>query len=132
MSSIYDLKLNTDIIHENGSTYESLLDQNKIDLFSDERFQQKKNETLQSDKKEKDIVQGLFLGYNGTEGDGFLYNELLFSQPMVIEKKQDFQTDDTQSGVIVWVGSTVLLVVFILVMARYLKQMRQREEHDET
>lgn len=128
MSSIYDLELDTDVIHENGSTYESLLDQNQIDLFSDERFEQKEHEKLQIKESEKNIVQGLFLGNTETEAGDFTYNELLFLQPMVIEKKQSYETGGKESGMIVWIGSAVLLLIFILIMTRYCGHRRQKEE----
>lgn len=132
MSNMYDLELDTDVIHESGSTYQSLLDQNQIDLFSDERFDQKENEKLQLKEKENNIVKGLFLGKTGTVTDDFTYNELLFLQPMVIEKKQNYGTEEKESFALVMVGSGVLLVIFLLVMTRYYKQRKQREEHDES
>lgn len=132
MSNMYDLELDTDVIHESGSTYRSLLEQNQIDLFSDERFDQKENEKLQLKENENNIVKGLFLDKTGTVTDDFTYNELLFLQPMVIEKKQNYGTEEKESFALVMVGSSVLLVIFLLVMTRYYKQRKQREEHDES
>ena len=132
MSNMFDLELDTDVIHESGSTYQSLLDQNQIDLFSDERFDQKDNEKLQLKENENNIVKGLFLDKTGTVTDDFTYNELLFLQPMVIEKKQNYGTEEKESFALVMVGSGVLLVIFLLVMTRYYKQVERGGEHDES
>lgn len=124
MSELYDLDLNPDVIHDNSSTYVSLLDQNKVDLFSDERLQEKEKEELLKKKENITIIQSLFQKESETVPVDLTYKELLFAKPMVIEKKQSYQTEEDKSGYILWGGCAILMVLFVLAMRRYFKKRK--------
>lgn len=128
MSDLYDLQLDTDVVHDNGTTYASLLDQNKIDLFSDEHIKERENFENLLKRNEKEVLQCLFRGKAETTDTDYLYKEILFQKPMVIDRKQSFQTNENKDNQVLLFGTIILVLVFSLVMIRYMRHRKKMEE----
>jgi len=132
LSSIYDLKLNTDIIHEQGETYRSLLDENQIDLFSDSQIQKQKLLKKMQEQEEQKIEGMLFHRqiseqFNEQIRAEHLQNQL-FLQPIVIEKKQILKNNEQENEKTMITGTVLILLVFLLIMLRYFRKRKNMEE----
>lgn len=125
MSSIYDLDLDTDVIHEDSTSYQSLLDKNHIDLFSDEHMKEEQKYENRLKKKDNEVLNCLFVKQSNARNTDDKYNEILFQQPMVIDKQKSYQNNAGRSKEIVAVGTIAISVIFIMVMVRYLKKSKK-------
>lgn len=128
MSSIYDLKLNTDIIHEQGETYRSLLDENRIDLFSDSQIERQEILKKLKEQKDQETVRLLFHGQNNEQINPEYLQDMLFQQPIVIEKKQILKNNEQGNEKIMITGTVLLILIFTLIMVRYFRKRRNMEE----
>lgn len=128
MSSIYDLKLNTDIIHEQGETYRSLLDENRIDLFSDSQIERQEILKKLKEQKDQETVCLLFHGQNNEQINPEYLQDMLFQQPIVIEKKQILKNNEQGNEKIMITGTVLLILIFTLIMVRYFRKRKNMEE----
>lgn len=128
MSSMYDLDLNTNILHEDSTTYQSLLEKNRIDIFTKEHIKERKQYEMNLKKKEDNILNALFVKQTVNNNMNDIYATKLFQKPMVIDKQKSYQNNIDHSTQIVVIGTIVLTICFLIVMIRYFKRSNKKME----
>ena len=83
-----DLNLNTDIVHNRGTTYTSLSELYGVQLFTDLRLEEQQGYETKLNLKEKNVHNNIFVNKLVTKDADQETKGTLFQEPLVIAKKQ--------------------------------------------
>lgn len=126
-----DLNLNTDVIHNRTTTYTSLSELYGVQLFTNQRFAEKQNYENSINLKEKNVLESIFVDKSATKDMDSEITKGLFQKPLVIAKQQGYteKTGAFNGGFAA--GAMLLTIIFVVVLARYLKQGNKKKTAEE-
>lgn len=125
-----DLNLNTDIVHNRTTTYTSLSELYGVQLFTDKRLLDKQNYEANMNLKEKNVADSIFINKLATKDIDNEIIGVLFQEPLVIVKKQDYSENTTTSRGIFIVGAVIISAIFIIILTRYIKSQKKHRRGD--
>ncbi|MDE7434822.1 MAG: hypothetical protein K2N01_03215 [Lachnospiraceae bacterium] len=120
-----DLNLNTDIIHNRTTTYRSLSDLYGVDLFTDQKMEEKQRYEANLRDETERVRRSVFIDKEKVSDADYDLTGQLFREPLTIAKKQDYTENVWNAESIGIIGSIVICGVFLFLWIRYWKKMRQ-------
>lgn len=120
-----DLNLNTDIIHNRTTTYRSLSDLYGVDLFTDQKTEERERYEAKLRDETERIRHSVFIDKDKVSDADYDLAGQLFREPLTIAKKQDYTENVWNSEPIGIIGSIVICGIFLFLWIRYWKKMRQ-------
>lgn len=123
-----DLKLNTDIIHNRTTTYDSLSDLYGVDLFTDEKIEERQQYEQHVTQENEALRHGIFVGSSNIEDRDAELTEWLFQEPITIAKKQNYEEDTLMNRGILGLGTLLICSIYIVIWIQYRKKHKRRED----
>lgn len=127
-----DLNLNTDIIHNRTTTYTSLSELYGVQLFTNQRLEEKQSYEESLNLKEKNVAESIFVDKSATKDVDREVTEKMFQEPLVIAKQQEYTGAATASRGMFAAGAILISVIFIFFLIRYLKPGKKKKTTEET
>lgn len=120
-----DLNLNTDIIHNRSATYSALSDLYGVDLFTDQKAQERQQYEARLNNETERIRRSVFINSGEVSDADYDLTEQLFREPLTIAKKQGYTEHAWSFGLVGTIGSAVICAIFLIVWLRYWNKTRQ-------
>lgn len=127
-----DLNLNTDIIHNRTTTYTSLSELYGVQLFTNQRLEEKQSYEESLNLKEKNVAESIFVDKSATKDVDREVTEKMFQEPLVIAKQQEYTGAAAASRGMFAAGAILISVIFIFFLIRYLKPGKKKKTTEET
>lgn len=127
-----DLNLNTDIIHNRTTTYTSLAELYGVQLFTNQRLEEKQNYEESLNLKKKNVAESIFIDKSATKDVDREVTEKMFQKPLVIAKQQEYTGAATASRGMFAVGAIFISAIFIILLIKYLRPAKKKKTTEET
>ena len=127
-----DLNLNTDIIHNRTTTYASLSELYGVQLFTNQRLEEKQSYEESLNLKEKNVAESIFVDKSATKDVDREVIQKVFQEPLVIAKQQEYTGTAAASRGMFAVGAIFISIIFIMLLIKYLKPGKKRKTTEET
>lgn len=123
-----DLELNTDIVHNRTTTYTSLSELYGVQLFTNQRLEEKRSYEADINLKERNVEESIFVNKSATKDIDRQVTRELFQEPLVIAKQQDYTGTTTASRGIFVAGAVLISIIFAMVFTNYLKPGKKKKK----